>query len=184
MEILASQEGIALMSVTVAPEGTPSGLPEGTPFVCLLWNHASELYPDWTANLARNLVRNGCEYFVCAGAKAEAMHDCIAEALSSLKDEGRAVRSTSWAPGSSPVMTTWHVDEELEDVVFFFLTGTQDSEWDAGHFVLMHLGEGPERQLIDATALRIFSEEGDSEKEEDEEPVDEDASKEEVEKKG
>jgi hypothetical protein len=53
-------------------------------------------------------------------------------------------------------MTSWHVDEELEDVVFFFLTGTQESEWDASNFLIVHVGEeGDAEAPLEGSSVRL-----------------------------
>jgi hypothetical protein len=156
MKVLASHEGVALMSAAVVPPTAPAGLPEGTPFVCLVWNHASRVHLEWMSALARNLVRSGCQYFVCAGNGAEQLRDCIEEAVSEVSEEGRSPSDISWRPGASPAMTSWHVDEELEDVVFFFLTGTQESEWDASNFLIVHVGEeGDAEAPLEGSSVRL-----------------------------
>ena len=39
------------------------------------------------------------------------------------------------------VMTTWHDDESLEDIVFFFLNNTGFDDFTAERFVVLFVGE-------------------------------------------
>ncbi len=83
----------------------------GAAFLVLLFV-ADPSITDMVCNeIASALVQSGCRYAVCAGAGCDAWHDAVdLAALGS--DPPRTAKD---------VMTTWHANESVDDVVEFFL---------------------------------------------------------------
>lgn len=84
------------------------------PFVCLIYSNQNvniddiSLVADW-------LISSGCLYAVCAGKDCETWHDTIDE-ISVIKDVEDAKTEL--------IMTTWHENESIEEVVWFWLNST------------------------------------------------------------
>jgi len=90
-----------------------------TPYVVMLtaWNFydISKVVED---NLIKKLLLKGTRNFVCFGLFAEQLHDEIDELLYQFDDENGTTLSTD-------ILTTYHSDEPIEDVVNYFVCTTQ-----------------------------------------------------------
>jgi len=107
----------------------------GAPYVCLVWATRPATL-DERAALARALVTSNCGYAVCAGMESEAWHDMV--------DETREEADRF-------LMTTWHDNEPLEDVVNFFVWNTDYEENVFTRFLIVVVGpdDGIGGQLTD-----------------------------------
>lgn len=71
------------------------------------------------------LLERGGVYFVCGGTAGGKIHDCVDELI--VIDEVDNILKYPLQPGKHPiqegdcVMTTWHDDESVEDIVWFAL---------------------------------------------------------------
>ena len=67
--------------------------------------------PTWLDRKVSDLLDLGCSFFVCFGVNSETIHDAIDDVV---------IRRGDSVEG--PVLTTFHADEKLDEVVFFFLS--------------------------------------------------------------
>jgi hypothetical protein len=109
----------------------------GEDFAALVLVVAADITPDEQGELAEALVAQGCRYAVCAGVACSTWDDAI--------DHASVIAEMQGTPHSGLLTTTWHENEPLEEVAFFFL---QVAEVD---------GEAPRNRL----ALVIGGEDGD-----------------------
>ena len=65
-----------------------------------------------SSTLIHQLLRLGCEYFVCAGRNAEELHDFIDQLIESRDEQ------------STHIATTYHNDEPADLLVNFFVNAT------------------------------------------------------------
>jgi hypothetical protein len=79
-------------------------------FVCLLVWNAAAATDETLAQVAEQLLDAGAVYVCCFGNDCERVHDVI--------DEVDVHRDPD---SDSVLMTTWHTDEDLSDVVYFAL---------------------------------------------------------------
>jgi hypothetical protein len=100
----------------------------------------------------------GCRYAVCTGVDAvctrvdsSSWDDSIDHAVVEAELAGRR-------PESKTVMTTWHQNETLEEVVTFFLNHTTFDDFMPSFRLALHLG-GTEQECREGTTLVM--EEGD-----------------------
>lgn len=79
------------------------------------------------------IVRLGCRYACCAGHQCSEWHDCI--------DYSYLYSDPGFSPPDEKfIMTTWHEDESLEDVAFFFRMCTSIDGVVPRHFLVVILG--------------------------------------------
>jgi hypothetical protein len=89
--------------------------------------------PEERAAVSAELVRQGCRYAVCAGHQCSAWDDAIDWAF-------LATSPTFTPPDERFVMTTWHSDDPLEDVVEFFRWNTTFDDFIPTRFLALILG--------------------------------------------
>jgi hypothetical protein len=77
--------------------------------VLLAWNCASES-PEVLLRIARKLISLGGVYFCCWGDGCELLHDSIDQVAMEVDARSDPV-----------IMTTWHDDESLREVLWFFI---------------------------------------------------------------
>lgn len=78
------------------------------PFAYLLYSNQDDLTNDEMMSVANWLVSSGCRYAVCAGLNCSEWHDTV--------DTADIIRDPTT---QKLVMTTWHEDETIEDIVWF-----------------------------------------------------------------
>ena len=83
----------------------------GEEYVCLVWAADNTFDEAARMRIVGALIDSGCRYVVCGGVDCEQWHDDADVAFSKLE-----VCSNADVPF---VMTTWHHNESIEDVVFF-----------------------------------------------------------------
>ena len=83
------------------------------PFACLLYSDQENVSDDEMVLIANWLVLSGCRYALCAGFKCERWHDTI--------DTADIIRDPTI---QNLVMTTWHKNEPIEEVVWSWLNST------------------------------------------------------------
>jgi len=81
------------------------------PFIAIVLSEeeSSEL---WQAEVSRWLVASGCRYMLAWGKDCEAWHDMVEDAALEAFDYDEV-------PEEHTVLTTWHEDEEREEVFWF-----------------------------------------------------------------
>jgi hypothetical protein len=107
------------------------------PYPCLLWDTRG----DWTRAerdfVVTTLLDSDCRYVVSGGATCEQWHDEV--------DETYVARTLDAETDERFVMTTWHTDQSVADVAFFFVWNTNFDEHDFRRFLVLQLGDDPAR---------------------------------------
>ena len=111
----------------------------GESFALCLHISDHTLTGDEQAKLSADIVRQGCRYAVCAGYKCSSWDDSVD--MADLERNNWEVRDDTF------VMTTWHENESIEDIVFFFLNNTSFDNWIPDNFLVLVLGD--ERATLD-----------------------------------
>ena len=116
----------------------------GEPYVCLLWDAVGAATDGERAAFARALLDSGCRYFLAAGEDSAAWHDAV-----DLVGAEREAVEEAPTDGWPHVMTTWHEDDPVEEVAWFFVWNTDFADPPFQHFVALQRGVagGIEREL-------------------------------------
>jgi hypothetical protein len=123
-------------------------------FALLLVIRASDVSAKEQWALSAALVEQGCRYAVCVGIECSTWDDSIDYVCVRAEIEGRR-------PESRLVMTTWHENESMEDVVDFYLDHTAFDDFLPEHHLVLQVGgssadlESLEAMLRAAAADRI-----------------------------
>jgi hypothetical protein len=143
---LREHDGRTYWVATAAPTVSPF---QGKSYPCLIWDHGLELPAAHRKRIADDLVRGGCRYAVCAGANAEQWHLVFDEAFLS----AFGFDESDW--GDNFVMTTGHEGESPEDVAHYFALNTNFDSHDFRDFLVLHIGESPMVQVIEAAVWKF-----------------------------
>jgi hypothetical protein len=109
----------------------------GEEYVGLVWA-ADDTFDDATRmKVVGALIDSGCRYLVCGGVDCEQWHDDTDVAFASLE-----ASSDADVPF---VMTTWHYNESVEDVVFFATYCTSFDDYDFKCLLVLVVGKESER---------------------------------------
>ena len=111
-------------------------------FVLLLEVSDPAVTPGEQTELSRAIATSGCRYALCRGVGCSSWDDSLDEASVVAEIDGRP---------QPFLMTTWHEDEPLEDVLEFMLERTAFDDFVPTAFVLAELG-GEGRKLAEARA--------------------------------
>jgi hypothetical protein len=156
MDVLAEREGRTFVAVTLTNVSEFQAPFPGALYPCLIWGHDVRVTDEARLTLASALLDSGCRYAVCGGADCEAWHDSVdVEFVKRHLDDSEQQLEASF------VMTTWHRDEPPDDVAHFFVRNTNFDSHNFKHFVVLHVGNGPERDLVNA-AVRKYASNGDA----------------------
>lgn len=107
-----------------------------TPYAVLLtsWSIETATGSLWNS-LIRLLLARGTKTFVCIGSYSEQLHDEIDEIIYEYDGEqGNVI--------SEDTLTTYHVDESIEDTVNYFIHGTEFLEHDGVLLALVGASDG------------------------------------------
>lgn len=113
----------------------------GEEFALLLVIRDPDVTPDEKATLSRQIVDAGCRYAVCTGVDSGGWDDSIDHAVVEAELAGRR-------PESKTVMTTWHENETLEEVVTFFLNHTTFEDFRPSFRLALQLGGTDQDWLV------------------------------------
>lgn len=109
----------------------------GAPFVAIFVACDSSLTPEQQANLSAQLVAMDCRYMLAWGTNASSWDDSV--------DMAFLHTDPNFDPPSDRlVMTTWHDNETIQDVVWFALTNTNFDAHDFHDYLALMIGENPE----------------------------------------
>ena len=108
----------------------------------------SAMITAWSANeasierldkLVRTFLEKGCKFFVCAGSHAESLHDSIDDIILMYNDT------------YLDVVTSYHVNEEAQDVIDFFLSSIAIKDKKNSKFIaVLDVNKKENRELEDA----------------------------------
>jgi len=108
---------------------------DGRAYPCLVWDHVGTFSDDERSRVARSLIVSNCRYVVAAGRLCERWHDATDWAwIKEYRDESEAIRD------ERHVMTSWHDDESVDDVTFFFALTTPFDDHDFTDLLVLHVG--------------------------------------------
>ena len=151
MNVLAENEGRIYGAIAIDVPGDFVSPFTGALFPCLIWDHDGRFAEDQRAVVVTGLLQAGCRYAVCGGQNCEAWHDAVdaefvRQHLSDLDDCLESVH----------VMTSWHADENPDDVAFFFVLNTNFDYHDFVRYLVLHVGDGETKEAVDA-AVRQYA---------------------------
>ena len=89
---------------------------DGAEFAVLIYISDTTITAEEQELLSDQIVAAGCRYAVCAGYKCGTWDDSI--------DIADLKRNNWETKDENLIMTTWHENESLENIVFFFLNNT------------------------------------------------------------
>lgn len=105
----------------------------GQDFVLLLVVADSSISDEERDALSGEIIDQGCRYAVCTGHECSRWHDSI--------DVAYLATSPDFLPSDERfVMTTWHEDESLEEVIHFFRCCTAFDNFTPRHYLVVILG--------------------------------------------
>jgi len=111
-------------------------------FVLLLQITDADVTAEEQRRLSEAIVASGCRYALCRGVECSSWDDSIDDAAVAAEIDGT----------TRPfLMTTWHEDEPLEDVLEFMLERTAFDDFVPTAFVVAEVG-GDGRTLAEARA--------------------------------
>lgn len=110
------------------------------PFVLLLIT-GEAVTGDERLELCDQIVSSGCRYVCCFGHECELGHDTI--------DESYIATDPNYDPPEDTlIMTTWHDDEPLIDVMHFMIRCTSIDEDEPSHFLVVSIDGGVDQTDI------------------------------------
>jgi hypothetical protein len=109
---------------------------EGNEFVALLFVEDKQVTPEEQERLSDQIVAAGCRYAVCAGHLCSSWDDSI--------DMADLRRNNMETNEKTFVMTSWHEDEPIEDIVFHFFNATWFDHFVPENFLVVFVGGDPE----------------------------------------
>lgn len=100
--------------------------------------------------VSEQIIRANCRYAVCNGHDCSRWDDSI--------DEAFVASDPNFSPPDErSVMTTWHDDESLDDVAFFFRMNTSFDSFTAERFLVLQLGGcKPDEDAIRSAVMAHF----------------------------
>ncbi len=105
----------------------------GEDFVLMLVVAVAEITTEERHALSAEIIRQGCRYAVCTGHECSRWDDSI--------DFAYLETSPDYSPPDERfVMTTWHENDSIEDVVEFFRLNTTFDDFVTRHFLAIVLG--------------------------------------------
>jgi len=120
---------------------------DGAPHFALLLAKEPTITADEQERLSQQLVESGCRYAVCAGHDCSSWDDSI-DMVSVLEEVDLGFERPL-------VMTTWHADEALADVVAFLFEGARLEDVPSPNYLLAVVGGADEDlQELETLALR------------------------------
>jgi hypothetical protein len=110
---------------------------DGQDFALLLVGTDSISSAEEREFVCREIVRQGCRYAVCAGEQCELWHDLI--------DDAYLAESHDDSPSPDQMMmTTWHTQETLNEVVWHFRDCAISGEFRPRRWLVLIFGGDPE----------------------------------------
>ena len=105
----------------------------GMEYVCILFAN-DELTTKAEQNLiSERLIETGCKYAVCAGHNCSSWDDSVDMAHLAMYDFN--------PPEDEHVMTTWHENESVEEILHFGLNNTDFDRHEFVRYLILFVGE-------------------------------------------
>ena len=106
---------------------------KGAEFAALVYIEDTDITIEEQNALSDQLVTSGCRYAVCAGHNCSSWDDSID--MADIKRNDGAVNDDNL------VMTTWHENEPLKDIVFHYLNNTSFGNFAANWLLVLVVGD-------------------------------------------
>jgi hypothetical protein len=119
----------------------------GDDFVVMLIANDITITEGERAALSTDIVRQGCRYAVSIGHRCSTWDDAIDLAFLETDPNFNP-------PDDRFVMTTWHENDPLEDVMRFFRWNTAFNDFTPKNFIVILLGQN---HVIEAEARRVLA---------------------------
>jgi hypothetical protein len=124
------------------PDGELPEMKDATPFLAILILD-DEVTEMWQWEASRWLVAAGCRFMLAWGKECEAWHDSVDDAnLEAFDYED--------IPEDRVVMTTWHEDEDLEEVFWFAKHRAAYPAFPLNRIMILHVAAQPRKEALEA----------------------------------
>ncbi len=102
-------------------------------FVCAIFANDPTISVDEQNTISNQIIKSTCRYAVCAGYKCSSWDDSI--------DFARITNDPNFSPPDEDfVMTTWHENETVAEVLWFALTQTDFDENKFKKYLVLFIG--------------------------------------------
>jgi hypothetical protein len=149
IELLAESAGQSYLACTLDPSAAFASPFADAPFPCLIWDHDGRATGEQRAAVVRALLEAGCRYFVCGGQNCKPWHDAADDEFLA-----RHFHDPEAASDIDYVLTSSHENESVDGVAFFFVNCTNLHAHDFRRFLVLHVGERPDRGPLEAAVRR------------------------------
>lgn len=105
---------------------------KGEEYAALIYIADENISNEEQESLSNQIVTSGCRYAVCTGYNSSNWDNSID--MADIKRNGGEVLDENL------VLTTWHDNESLEDIVFFFLNNTSFGNFIANRLIVLLVG--------------------------------------------
>lgn len=119
----------------------------GSPFVTIVVACDPTLMPDKQADISTQLVAKDCRYVLAWGIDSSSWDDSVDMAFIATDPEFNP-------PNDRMVMTTWHDNETIDDVVWFALMNTNFDCHKFHDYLALMIGDSPEIESEVLSAIR------------------------------
>lgn len=109
----------------------------GSPFVAIIVACDESITPEQQANISAQLVAMDCRYMLAWGLNASSWDDSVDLAFLNTDPNFNP-------PDDRHVMTTWHEDETIQDLVWFALMNTNFDAHDFRDYLALMIGTNPD----------------------------------------
>ena len=126
----------------LSPGDLPPKLNDFKPFKAVLIIE-TDVEPDWQISVSRWLADSGCLYMMAWGKDCSSWDTSVDLANLEQSDYGEI-------PEDDFIMTTWHEDESLEEVLYFAKTTAHHPTVELPNVLFLHIGADERGEEISA----------------------------------
>jgi len=123
-----------------SPESDLANSPIESPFAAVIILD-TQITPEWRDEVSRWLVRSGCLFMMAWGVDCVDFHDSVDRA-SINEFDGEEI------PDDKFVLTTWHDDEPLEEVLWFAQHAAHHDAFDQKRLLILDIAHQPREENI------------------------------------
>ena len=131
---------MALRYIHIAPDTAAPVLPFSAPYRAIICADVITTF-SWQAAVSKWLIDSGCVYAIAWGNMCKSWHDNIDDASLIKFDWGDI-------PDDQHVMTTWHDDEPLDEVMWFAFHAAKHPEIELQETVFLHISLAADEERI------------------------------------
>ena len=137
MRLIAQQEDRRFWFLRLEPPYKTPVTGFGLPFVAIVVSCDASITLEQQANISAQLVEVDCRYMLAWGSNASSWDDSVDIAFINTDPNFNP-------PDDRHVMTTWHNDETLDDVVWFALMNTNFDSHEFHDYLALMIGANPD----------------------------------------